>query len=182
MISIELEIDDVSKEFTLPTGWDDLTVNDFCKVYSHNYEGMSEIEQAVTILSTLGDIDAEDIMMLTPEQFKELSAYVSFINQEIPRNDVDHIEIDGEKYYLKSDFSQLTLGETISIELIIEQSSGNILKSINSLLCIFLRKKKDNGKLESFKNKFMDRKELFGNVRIIDVYHLFSAFSIGHNS
>jgi hypothetical protein len=183
MINVELEIDDEVKNFNLPTGWDDITVKDFCNIYSHNYENMSQIEQAVTILSTLGNIDAEDIMMLTPEQFKMLSEYVSFINkEEVPKNDVEYIEIDGEQYYLKSDFSQLTLGETISIELIVKETDGNIIKAIDSLLCIFLRKKKDNGKLESFKNEFMNRKDIFKNIRIMDVYHLFTAFSIGNNS
>jgi hypothetical protein len=182
MVKIELEIDEDVKEFTLPTSWEDVTVADFAKIYSNNYEEMTEIEQAVTVLSTLGDIDTDDIMMLTPDQFKMLSEYISFINQEVPTNQVESIKVGDDEYFLKNDFSKLTLGETISIELIVEQSNGNILQSFDKLLCIFLRKKKENGKLEAFKNEFMDRTEQFKTVKIMDVYHMFSNFSSGNNS
>jgi hypothetical protein len=50
------------------------------------------------------------------------------------------------------------------------------------LLCIFLRKKKENGKLESFKNSFMEREELFENVMISDVNNLFLFFLDGKPS
>jgi hypothetical protein len=86
-----------------------------------------------------------------------------------------------DKYYLKKDFSQLTMGEVISIDTIMAEANGNIYKVMDKLLCIFLRKKKENGNLETFKPEFMERRWGFRDIKISKVFNLFSFFLTGNN-
>ena len=71
------------------------------------------------------------------------------------------------------------MGEVISLELIMKEADGNLFKMMDKLLCIFLRKKKNNGKLETFKPEMMSRAELFKKAPISKVYNVFSFFLIG---
>ena len=49
------------------------------------------------------------------------------------------------------------------------------------LLCIFLRKKKENGQLEKYKTSFMNRVEIFKKIKIDEINHIFNFFLTGRN-
>jgi hypothetical protein len=127
----------------------------------------------------LTGIEEELIYLLTQEQFLEVVEKVKFTNEEIVSELKESILVEGEEYFIKKDFDKLNMGEIISIESLLKQSDGDLSKCMSKLLCVFLRKKKENGNLESFKNSFMEREELFDNVMITDVNNLFVFFSNG---
>jgi len=119
------------------------------------------------------------VMMMNVEDFEKLMEVFKFTTKELEAINVESIELEGEVYYLKSDFSQLTMGEVISIETILQSADGNLFKVMDKLLCIFLRKKKENGNLEAFKGEFMNRVSIFQKAPITKVYNLFSFFLTG---
>jgi hypothetical protein len=179
MINLKLEIDDEVKEFTLAENWDELTIGDFVKLFSFEREGLNSVELSVKIINVLTDIDENLIMMMDVKDFETLTEVFSFTSKELTPINVESVELEGETYYLKNDFSKLTMGEVISIETILQSADGNLFKVMDKLLCIFLRKKKDNGKLEAFKGEFMDRVNLFKKAPISKVYNVFSFFLTG---
>jgi hypothetical protein len=179
MIELKLEIDDEIKEFTLPDNWDEVTIGDFIKLFSFEREGLNSVELSVKIINVLTDIDEDLIMMMNVSDFERLAEVFSFTAKDLKPTNVSSIELEGETYYLKNDFSKLTMGEIISIETLLQSADGNLFKVMDKLLCIFLRKKKENGKLEAFKGEFMDRTELFRNAPITKVYNVFSFFLTG---
>lgn len=176
MVKVNLEIDDEVKVFNLPENWDEVTIGDFVKIFSFNREELTNIELSVKTINVLTDLDEEIIMMMNVEDFEKLVETLSFVSTDLTPVNVDYIELEGEKYYLKTDFSQLTMGEVISIETILQSADGNLFRVMDKLLCIFLRKKKENGKLETFKGEFMYRTDLFSNAPITKVYNVFSFF------
>jgi hypothetical protein len=181
-IKLELTIDDENNSYSIPTNWDDVTVGQFCELFSFNREGKNELEISIQIISIFTKIPEDDIYMLSPEQFSEISKLIDFTSKEIDTELTDYVEIDNNKYYVKKDFSSLTMGEIISIETIMSQGENGLLSVMDKLLCIFLRKKKDNGNLEAFKNNFMERADTFKNIPISGVYKIFGFFSDGEIS
>jgi len=179
MIKINLEIDDEVREFNLPQNWDEVTIGDFVKIFSINKENLTQFEVAIKTINILTGIDEETIMMMNVNDFESMTENLMFTKTDITPINVDSIELNGEVFYLKNDFSQLTMGEVISIETILQSADGNLFKVMDKLLCIFLRKKKDNGKLENFKGTFMSRADLFKTAPITKVYNIFSFFSNG---
>jgi hypothetical protein len=179
MINLKLEIDDEVKEFNLPQSWDEVTIGDFVKLFSFEREGLNSVELSVKIINVLTDIDENLIMMMDVKDFEKLAEVFAFTSKELKPTNVESVELEGETYYLKNDFSKLTMGEVISIETILQSADGNLFKVMDKLLCIFLRKKKENGKLEAFKGEFMDRVNLFRNAPISKVYNIFSFFLTG---
>jgi hypothetical protein len=182
MINLKLEIDDEVKEFNLPENWDEVTIGDFVKLFSFNREGLTTIELSVKVINILTGIDEELVMMMNITDFEKLVEVFNFTTKELEPVNVESIELEGEMYYLKSDFAKLTMGEVISIETILQSADGNLFKVMDKLLCIFLRKKKENGKLEAFKGEFMDRVNIFHNAPITKVYNIFSFFLTGGNT
>jgi hypothetical protein len=179
MIKVNVEIDDEVMEYTLPDNWDEVTIGDFIKLFSFEREGLNSVELSVKIINVLTDIDEDLIMMMNVSDFERLAEVFSFTAKDLKPTNVSSIELEGETYYLKNDFSKLTMGEIISIETLLQSADGNLFKVMDKLLCIFLRKKKENGKLEAFKGEFMDRTELFRNAPITKVYNVFSFFLTG---
>ncbi len=181
MKRIELNIDGEETTFNMSESWNEVTVDQASKLFAIDRTTKNELELVVTIVSILSKVDEDILYMMTQEQFLELSSLISFTNEEVVSDMAEVIVIDDTEYFLKKDFEVLTLGEIISIETIMKQSQNNLGESMSKLLCIFLRKKKANGKLESFKNDFMERETIFNQAIITDVNNIFLFFSDGSN-
>lgn len=182
MINLIIEVDGEEHNFNVPTGWDEVTVKSAAALSDIKKTDRTDIEVMVDIISLLANIDSELIYMLTSEQFQKVVDIIKFTTEDVKGEMADSVIVDGEEYFLKKDFSQLTMGEIISIDTIISQNENNIAPAMAKLLCIFLRKKKENGNIESFKNSFMERESLFEGVIISDVHNLFLFFLDGRNS
>lgn len=177
-----LTIDEESKEYTIPTGWDEVTVNQFSKIYGLKQDEMTMVEYFAEVLSCLLSIDIDDVYMMDSESFTMLSNKIDFIQNDLAPVEVDYIKIGDETFYLKKDYNSLNMGEIISLEKLMEKHNNDLGVAIADLLCVFLRKKKPNGKLEGFKNSFMERSEMFGEVNITEIYNVLIFFSNGNNS
>jgi hypothetical protein len=180
MVRVKFIADEENYEFDVPESWEEITVKEFTKIMelADNKDNLSEIEFFVKVINVLTGIP-EEIIYVTPiDKFNQISQLLNFIDKEIKGELKESIIVDGEEYFLKTQFDDLTMGEVISIEMLVEKY-GNVNKCLDQLLCIFLRKKKENGKLESFKVSHMERAQQFEKVSITDIYQLMVFFSDG---
>lgn len=178
MTQLNLIIDDKNKLFKIPTSWEEVTVKQYSEILKIDNE-LPNLTQRIKLVSSLLGIDEELIEMMDQEDFVKIEEQLSFLSTNMPTTKVDFIELEGEKYYLYTEFEKLNLGEQISIDLITKEANGNMLNVYPKLLCLFLRKKKDNGKFETFKTDHMDRVSMFENVEITKVNQLLLFFSNG---
>lgn len=180
MIKINLEIDEVVNVYYLPENWSEVSIKDFVSIFNINREGLTDVQLMVKIINILTKIEEDEIYLMHVSDFTTLNNVLKFLTTDlVVENDIDYIEIDDVKYYLKKDFSQLTMGEVISIDTLLSSADGNLFKVMDKLLCVFLRKKKENGSLEPFKPELMERAKLFEKTPISKVYNLFSFFLDG---
>jgi len=179
MISVQIELEDEVKSYEFPTSWDDVTVAQFTRLFSENTPIDNKLMASVKVISALSGIDEKIIMMMDVEDFKSLAENLSFVSTEVNTKETDFIEIDGEKYYLYKDFNKMTTGEIITIETIMDSTNGNIYKVMPQLLCLFLRKKKDNGSFEKFTTEMLNRTDKFNQVKISEIHHIFNFFLVG---
>jgi hypothetical protein len=183
MVNLILNVDGEEKTYNIPSEWNEVTVGQAADLNDLSTFDGTEIEKIVKILTIFcPDIDTDDIFAMTPEQFNQIVEMIGFISNPVDGDLADSIVLDGEEYFLKKDFTKLSMGEIISIDVIMKQTGGDISKALSKMLCIFLRKKKENGELETFKNKFMEREELFRSAKITDVNNLMLFFTVGEPS
>jgi hypothetical protein len=184
MVKVNFEIDDKTEEFSVPESWSEVTVNQFMAIVKLQ-EGMEELnilQKTIKMVCILTKIPEEYVEMIPIEQFYKIRDILEYTNDEVDTKACESITIDGEEYFIKNDFNQLTMGETITIETLMS-NSDNVVSVFDELLCVFLRKKKDNGKLEAFKSTFLqERKEIFGKAPISQMYSVLVFFSAGESS
>jgi hypothetical protein len=177
MITLNVELEEETKEYFIPENWQEIKVSQFGAIIeAQDTDNLSGIEKAIKVMKAVTDIEEDIIYQLAIDDFNKIVDVLSFTNTPIEPENKESIIVDGEEYFLKKDFDKLLLGEIISIELIMEKTQGNIFKSIEELLCIFLRKKKENGKLEPFKSDMMLRANKFKEISITDIYQLMLFF------
>ena len=182
MKTLEIIIDEETKNFNIPESWEEVSVYKTMQLYKLNEVECNHIEKIVKILNILTEVDESILYQMTQDQFMEIASTINFTNQEIKGELKDFVVLDGEEYYIKKDFDKLTVGEIISIDTIMTNNDNDLSKSMTQLLCVFLRKKLDSGKLEPFDNDFMEREELFRAIPITDINNIFSFFLDGKTS
>ena len=182
MIKLNLEIDGEEKVYDIPTNWDDITVGKFIEIVKLNEINYKwDLNKIMEMMGILTTIPKDDIELLPVESFMEIQDKFSFLKQDVDKKMKDSIVIDGEEYFVKNDFNDLTLGESITIETLIKQVD-NPVYILDQFLCLLLRRKK-NGKLESFKTTFLtDRIDLFRKIPITDVYQNIIFFLSGEHT
>ena len=134
------------------------------------------------MIHQLSGIDREIIEQIDFDDFKQLIKALEFFYKPVEDLKKESIIVDGEEYFLYSEFNKYTAGEIISIETILQSVNGDVKKVMPKLLCIFLRKKKENGNLEKYNTKFMSREEKFKKIKISEINHIFNFFLTGRDS
>lgn len=181
MKELIINIEGESYKYDVPTGWQDVQVDAYQRVMAIDRTSKTDLELLVEIFVALTGADPEYVWMMDSDQFDQIVELLAFTEQDIKAKPVDSLILEGEEYFVKKDFEQFTVGETISIEAILKEVEGDVFKAIDRLLCIFLRKKLPSGELETFRSSFMNRAELFKTVKIQDIHNLFIFFLTGKN-
>jgi hypothetical protein len=182
MIEINVEIDDSLQSYSFPTSWSEVTVQQFSNLYGIDKEKYTGMFYTFEVIHQLTGIDRDVIEMMEYHDFVKLVKSLEFVFQPVEDKKSESLVVDGEEYFVHSEFSKYTAGEIISLETIISSSNGEFVKVMPHLLCIFLRKKKENGNLEKYKTTFMNRIESFKKIKIDEVNHIFSFFLNGRAS
>ena len=182
MIKLNLEIDGEEKVYDIPTNWDDITVGKFIEIVKLNEINYKwDLNKIMEMMGILTTIPKDDVELLPVESFMEIQDKFSFLKTDVDKKMKNSIVINNEEYFVKNDFNDLTLGESITIETLIKQVD-NPVYILDQFLCLLLRRKK-NGKLESFKTTFLtDRIDLFRKIPITDVYQNIIFFLSGEHT
>ena len=168
----------MSKEILIPTAWEDVTLNEFIELSKLDIDSFdSHIDYYISMLGIFGNDDLNNIL-----EFVKLTDVADIINQMSfmntpPRNlDKKEVTIKGEVFRLIKNMNELTVGEYISIETLIEQGKLDSISSIPAILSVIL---KPIG--EQFDSNLVNaRMELFKNeLSIEDVLGMSVFFSIG---
>jgi hypothetical protein len=182
MIQISVQVDNEEvKDYEFPSDWSEVTIEQFTNIYSIDTSVHEGMFYSFELIHKLSGIDREIIEQIDYNDFKELVKSLAFVYEPIEELKKESIIVDGEEYFLYSEFNKYTAGEVISIETIIQSAGGDIKKVMSKLLCVFLRKKKENGNLEKYNTSFMAREEKFKKIKISEINHIFGFFLTGRD-
>jgi hypothetical protein len=182
MIDINIELDDETKLYQFPTNWSEVTVEQFQRLYSIDKNVHTGMFFSFEVLHQLTGIEREIIEQIDYESYVDLVKELKFIYEPIEDKKSESVIINGEEYFLYTEFNKYTAGEIISLETIISSANGDIIKVMSDLLCVFLRKKKSNGNLEKYNTSFMNRREIFKTIKVDEINHIFGFFLTGRDS
>lgn len=181
MIDLKVNIEGEERAFQMPESWEEVSVGLFEDIAQMEVNNV-DLGNSMTIISALTGMNQELLWQVPVNEMPKILEHVQFLKQPIEDDPKEFIVIDGEEYFMKKDFDNLTYGETISLDIIQKEFGEQVQKAFGKMLCVFLRKKID-GKLEPHLPEHLDRLEMFRTkVMISDVYQLFVFFSSGKNT
>lgn len=183
MIVIELE----GKEWNLPSGWDEVSVELFEKVVNHSIivdDYISQVQHTIDLMSIMTGAPKEELNKMTRKSFEELSNRLDWLKDDLKPSGKKTFMIGDEEYIAIDDFDNLSMGDSASMELIIKES--NETNILGNLLPLLVRKSKkiykDGGKTkivpEDFEASEYEKTKAFlkSNMMVSDVMHLKSFF------
>lgn len=128
---IEVRIDE--KVFTLPGDWEEVTFKRFIGLISIQEDGMnSELEIFVKALTALsGDLSfGAYLNKMSIDDFNNLKEYFNWITEEFDskkyKSETNLFDIDGQKWKIKDNFSKLSVGEMVSLELMLKDKKMDL--------------------------------------------------------
>lgn len=163
-------------EYMMPESWADVSVAKFEKLAKHNsllntYK--SETLFTLEMFSLILDAPLDDIKRLDRDSFTILASELSWLNSDMDWTGKKEYEIDGEIYMCLDNLNKLSMGDSISLELMVGQSSAeNILSNILPILIRKVKKVNKNGKeimkLEDFDaERFEEIKSLYSEKLMV---------------
>lgn len=181
MIKVEIEIDGELTTYSFPTSWDDITISQYQRLYEIPKREDNNLFYYFDVLHALSNIEHSVLQQMSFSDFRQLTEQLQFIYTPVVDKKLTGIELEGDVYYIHTDFNKYTAGEIITIDTILRQYNNDYVKCMTDLLCVFLRKKV-NDKVEIFTTDLLNRKGLFSTIKIGDINSVFGFFLSGKNS
>ena len=184
MITIEIE----NKEYKIPSGWNDVNLEMFEEIYKlssilNSYK--SETEFSLDMFQVITGAPKEDLLKLTRKGFETLVKWTEWATGDIKPTNKKIFIIDGEEWMPLEDLTTLSMGDSISLELLIKESKDWEL--LTNILPVLIRPVKvvgkTNGKTKKVPgdfdaNNYNEIKELFKKeLKVADVFQLRAFFS-----
>lgn len=168
----------MNKEIIIPTSWQDVTLGEFIelsKLDVDSYE--TPVEYYIHMLRVFGNDDIENIFeYIKAVDINNIIGQMSFLNTPPKQLDDKTVTIGKQVFHLIENLNEITVGEYVSIEQLIEQGQFNSVTSIPTILSVILRPK---GEIFD-SSKCAERIELFKkSLSIENVLKMSVFFSIG---
>tara|TARA_B110000211_G_scaffold28619_1_gene29007 strand:- start:1116 stop:1628 length:513 start_codon:yes stop_codon:yes gene_type:complete len=168
----------MDKEILIPTSWGDVTLGEFIELSKLDMKSYkSPVEYYIHMLRVFGNDDIESIFeYIKAVDLESIIGQMSFMNTPPRQLTNKSIKVGSEVFYLPENLNELTVGEYVSIEQMIETGKLDSVSAIPTILSVILRPKG-----ETFDSNLCDeRNELFKqSLSIEDTLGMSVFFSIG---
>lgn len=182
---LNLTIND--KLFKLPSDWEELTLRQFIDILIlKKDEKNSDLDNFVKTLGIFaGDHSIEEsIMDLDVSEFNQIKDAFEWIkvDPQTKSESKDFFEFEGKKFTMKKDYNQLTVGEAITVELLLKDQKVD-LDPLEISFAVLFREVID-GKMKPFNADTMYEmlNDYSNRIKIVDVYEVITFFLSGEKS
>lgn len=178
MLKIKIE----SNEFIMPSEWAEVSLKNYIDIVSTSEDkNNSELDIFIKTLALL----CEDKMFIkcanemNIEDFKQIQEAFKWIQLDppAPKSKQKHFLIGKEKWTIKEDFNKLTVGESISVEIMLKDKKLD-LSPLEIAFGVLFRRVKDDGTVEAFNpdNINLIINEHSKVIKVTDVYNVITFF------
>lgn len=129
--------------YKLPEGWHEVTLKKYKKIIVHNtlmQEYKSKTLFAIELFAILLECDVDLLKKMSQKDFNKLSEKISWANKKIIPTNKKQFQINGDLYVPVKNMNDLSMGEAVDLETIINDSRDEEL--LINLLPILIRKAK----------------------------------------
>ena len=168
----------MNKEILIPTSWQDVTLGEYIELSKLDISSYkSPVEYYIHMLRVFGNDDIESIFeYIKAVDLNSIVGQMDFMKEQPKQLDNKTVFIEGVGYNLTKNLNEITVGEYVSIEQMIETDKLDSVSAIPVILSVILRPLDE----EFDSNLCAERIELFNqSLSIEDVLGMSVFFSIG---
>lgn len=164
-------------KINVPTNWNEVTLNEFINLSKLIYDE-DNIKYYIDIINVFNkDITIEEISKWSEESIMAVTSHLSFLNTKLDTSIQKEIKIDKTTFKIIN-LNNITIGEYISIQTLIDTNKANSITSIPYILSIILRPEGEEFSVD----KINDRVNLFLNeLSIIEAMNLVMNYNNWHS-
>lgn len=118
--------------------YDRLPISKFREIRKLIAEGLDEVDTQAAVIGVLADMDPEDVLDLTLEEYGAMAGMTAFLTEppRVPKRVPDTVVIDGTKYRVIKDVRTITAGQYIDFQTYISRKDGD--SALPEILSCFL--------------------------------------------
>lgn len=123
----------------IPESWEEVTLEQYLQI--SNIETTSSVDRLVRIISTLTNEDYDDLIKMDRKTFMNISSKFGWVKQDIEDiKPVDKFVFNSREFIVKrTDFNELSVGEFISVETLIEENKDDKFGQLKSIASVIIR-------------------------------------------
>ena len=157
-------------KLTLPTGWEDVTLNQFQRIYELSEDlNLKPLDYKIEVISILSGVKFDDLIKLSVIDFNKLYEKLKFLETYPKAKPIEYVKLGKSVYEISYDVSTLTAGQYIDLSTLCKEPSEipkkyhEIVAALSSKITIgwFFGFKKDyegyHKNAEAFKGLTMDK-------------------------
>jgi len=146
----------------VPESWEDVSIKQYVDL-AKIPKGLPPLDYVLEILHIFRGVPKELLYQTDEESLNRMAEPLTFLqNNPSVETVATEFNIKGTKYYYNRQFDKLSVGEMISLEMLVEKDKLTDTSSIPYLLAIILREKGQDEELQVFNaDNIYDRITLF---------------------
>ncbi|MFW6377360.1 MAG: hypothetical protein ACOCZ5_01815 [bacterium] len=160
-------IDFRGQQYTIPTSWDDITLEKQMRVSQHKQQYKNKYTEKLALVSGYCDIPIDEIKKSTVSEASNLFKHLKFLSKKRDNKPIYEFKFKGDNYTVVQNLGETEFQDYVSFETAIQNFSGDTIQALPYMLAILCKKKKDNGELESLDDyDIEERAEMFKQLKI----------------
>ena len=148
----------------LPKSWSDVTVNQYIAL--SNVTSTDEYSSFLDIITIFTNNTKETLLNMDIDDINKISESMLWLQEPVSTEVITEYKLNGKKYGIPK-LDKLSLGQMITLEMLIDKHKPGYYESIPYILAVVVRDVDNKGEYLPFNaNEVYNNIELFGNLSI----------------
>lgn len=131
MFSLKIKEGKEPKTIQMVNSWDEVTISQFIQIQQIVDANISDTYKSVNLVSVLTEMPVDELESLNVNVYSRLNNQLNFLQSQIPKvTHKDVYEVNGTKYILKADLTQISTAQYIDYQSYIKESDPIKLTSV----------------------------------------------------
>lgn len=137
-----------NKTYQVPTSWEEVTLEQQIKVTTDQENFEDERLKRMALLSGYCSIPIDELKRTQLKEVKKLFKYLSFLNDELPKEPLKEFEFNGNKYTVIDSLINQQFQDWVSVETAFSNHKENEVEALPTIFAVIC--KRENETLDDF--------------------------------
>lgn len=125
----------------IPSSWDEVSIGEFIELSKLDIKSFeNDVEYYIHMLRIFGNDNLQDIFeYVKVSDIEKINNSLTFLQQPPTKDGNMKVELNGKTFKMIENMNEITIGEYVSIETLIEKYEANNITAIPIILSVLLR-------------------------------------------